>query len=116
MLMDGCDRYDYDLSIEANLNTIALLEPISKKISVMNMEEKSAFRLPPGLGGPSKAIYQHIIKKIYGKERGMDIIELVHSNPVATVPILLKRLKQKDEEWKRAQVIVASTSIKEWLY
>ncbi|KAI9244121.1 hypothetical protein BDA99DRAFT_529472 [Phascolomyces articulosus] len=97
------ERYDYDLSIEANLNTIALLEPVSKKISVMSLEEKAAFRLPPGLGGPSKAIYQHIIKKIYGPERGVEIIELVHDNPIPTVPILLKRLKQKDDEWKRAQ-------------
>ncbi|KAI8137486.1 hypothetical protein BJV82DRAFT_583646 [Fennellomyces sp. T-0311] len=97
------ERYDYDLSIEANLNTIALLEPVSKKISVMSLDEKTSFRLPPGLGGPSKAIYQHIIKKIYGNERGVEIIELVHNNPVQTVPLLLKRLKQKDDEWKRAQ-------------
>ncbi|KAI9491761.1 hypothetical protein BDB00DRAFT_831346 [Zychaea mexicana] len=97
------ERYDYDLSIEANLNTIALLEPVSKKISVMSLDEKATFRLPPGLGGPSKAIYQHIIKKIYGPERGVEIIELVHDNPVPTVPLLLKRLKQKDDEWKRAQ-------------
>ncbi|KAI9319643.1 hypothetical protein BX666DRAFT_1853580 [Dichotomocladium elegans] len=98
------ERYDYDLSIEANLNTIALLEPISKKISLMSNEEKANYRLPPGLGGPSRAIYQHIIKKIYGNKRGLDIIDLIHNNPVATVPILLKRLKQKDDEWKRAQV------------
>ena len=70
----------------------------------MSLDEKATFRLPPGLGGPSKAIYQHIIKKIYGPERGVEIIELVHDNPIATVPILLKRLKQKDDEWKRAQV------------
>lgn len=96
-------RYDYDLSIEANLNTIALLEPIAKKISVMSPEEKENFRLPLGLGGPSKAIYQHVIKKIYGEERGREVIELLHENPVPTVPLLLKRLKQKDDEWKRAQ-------------
>lgn len=96
-------RYDYDLSIEANLNTIALLEPIAKKISVMSPEEKENFRLPLGLGGPSKAIYQHVIKKIYGEERGREVIELLHENPVPTVPLVLKRLKQKDDEWKRAQ-------------
>lgn len=71
---------------------------------MMSLEEKTNFQLPPGLGGPSKAIYQHVIKKIYGAERGAEIIDLVHNNPVPTVPLLLKRLKQKDEEWKRAQV------------
>ncbi|KAI9263846.1 hypothetical protein EDC94DRAFT_517900, partial [Helicostylum pulchrum] len=97
------ERYDYDLNIEANLNTIALLEPIAKKISIMSPEEKSGFRLPPGLGSPSRTIYQRIIKKIYGTEKGLEIIELLHKNPAQTVPILLKRLKQKDDEWKRAQ-------------
>ncbi|KAF7720667.1 Transcriptional regulatory protein sin3 [Apophysomyces ossiformis] len=97
------ERYDYDLNIEANLNTIALLEPIAKKISIMSTEEKVNFRLPLGLGGPSKTIYQRILKKIYGSERGLEIIELLHNNPAQTVPIVLKRLKQKDDEWKRAQ-------------
>ncbi|CAO3579050.1 unnamed protein product [Absidia cylindrospora] len=97
------ERYDYDLNIEANLNTIALLEPIMKKISVMNPEEKMEFTLAVGLGGPSKTIYQRIIKKIYGNEKGLQVIGLLHSSPAQTVPIVLKRLKQKDDEWKRAQ-------------
>lgn len=98
------ERYDYDLNIEANLNTISLLEPIAKKISLMSEEEKNAFKLPPGLGGPSKTIYQRIIKKIYGKEQGASVIEMLHTNPAQSVPVVLKRLKQKDEEWKRSQV------------
>ncbi|GAB5588318.1 hypothetical protein Unana1_03218 [Umbelopsis nana] len=97
------ERYDYDLNIEANLNTIALLDPIAKKISIMSAEDKNNFKLPLGLGGPSKTIYQRIIKKVYGRERGLEIIELLHENPAQVVPIVLKRLRQKDEEWKRAQ-------------
>ncbi|KAL0094572.1 Sin3 family co-repressor-domain-containing protein [Phycomyces blakesleeanus] len=97
------ERYDYNLNIEANLNTIALLEPIAKKIETMNAEEKAAMRLKPGLGGQSVTIYERIIKKVYDKERGLEIIELLYTNPAHVVPILLKRLKQKDEEWKKAQ-------------
>ncbi|KAI8976122.1 Sin3 family co-repressor-domain-containing protein [Pilobolus umbonatus] len=98
------ERYDYDLNIEANLNTIALLEPIAKKISMMTSDEKANFRLSPGLGiSPSATIYQRIIKKIYGVEKGLEIIHLLHNNPSQAVPIVLKRLKQKDDEWKRAQ-------------
>ncbi|KAK4519608.1 uncharacterized protein ATC70_009845 [Mucor velutinosus] len=96
------ERYDYDLNIEANLNTIALLEPIAKKISIMTADEKSSFRLSPGLGSPSRTIYQRIIKKIYAN-KGLEMIDLLHNNPAQTVPIVLKRLKQKDDEWKRAQ-------------
>lgn len=69
----------------------------------MTPDEKASFRLSPGLGSPSRTIYQRILKKIYGTERGLEIIELLHNNPAQTVPIVLKRLKQKDDEWKRAQ-------------
>ncbi|KAI9485323.1 MAG: hypothetical protein EXX96DRAFT_475954 [Benjaminiella poitrasii] len=97
------ERYDYNMHIDANLNVIALLEPIALRIEQMTPEERTAFRLKPGLGGQSVTIYERIIKKVYDKERGLEIIELLYSNPAQVVPILLKRLKQKDEEWKRAQ-------------
>lgn len=97
------ERHDYDFNIEANLRTIQLLEPIAQRIAGMTPEEKVSYKLQPGLGGQSKTIYQRIIKKVYDKEKGLEVIEMLHNNPVATVPIVLKRLKSKDEEWKAAQ-------------
>ncbi|KAI7878718.1 uncharacterized protein EV154DRAFT_524921 [Mucor mucedo] len=97
------ERYDYNMNIEANLNVIALLEPIARRIEQMTPEEKTNFRLRPGLGGQSVTIYERIIKKVYDKERGTEIIELLYTNPAQVVPIVLRRLKQKDEAWKRAQ-------------
>lgn len=97
------ERYEYDLNIEANLRTIQLLEPIAQRISTMTPDEKSTFKLPPGLGGSSLAIYQRVIKKIYDREKGLEVIEALHDNPAAAIPVVLQRLKQKDEEWKRAQ-------------
>ncbi|KAL7332816.1 hypothetical protein PS15p_201811 [Mucor circinelloides] len=97
------ERYHYDLDIEANLNTMSLLEPISKKIALMTDEEKNDFKVSPGLGGPSKAIYQRVLKKIYGNETGAEVIDMLHNNPAHAVPVVLKRLKQKDEEWRRLQ-------------
>ena len=97
------ERYEYDLNIEANLRTIQLLEPIAQRISTMASEEKSNFKLAPGLGGSSQAIYQRVIKKIYDREKGLEVIDALHDNPAAAIPVVLQRLKQKDEEWKRAQ-------------
>ncbi|KAF9585998.1 Transcriptional regulatory protein sin3 [Lunasporangiospora selenospora] len=97
------DRYEFDMNIEANLHTIALLEPIAKRIQAMSLDERARFKLPEGLGGGSKTIYQRIIKKIYDKERGIEVIDALHNNPAMAVPVVLKRLKQKDEEWKKAQ-------------
>lgn len=98
------ERYDYDLNIDANLNAIALLEPIAKRLEQMTPEEKANFRLEPGLGGQSVTIYERIIKKVYEEERGKEIIEMLYNNPARVVPILLKRLIQKDQEWRKAQV------------
>ncbi|KAL9544533.1 hypothetical protein MBANPS3_007578 [Mucor bainieri] len=97
------ERYHYDLDIEANLNTIALLEPISKKLAAMTDDEKSEFKLAPGLGGPSKVIYQRVLKKIYGSETGAEVIEMLHNSPAHAVPVVLKRLRQKNDEWQRLQ-------------
>lgn len=97
------ERHEYDYHIEANLRTIALLEPIAARISMMDPEERQAFRLKPGLGGQSKSIYQRVIKKIYGRDHGVEVINALHDNPCNAVPVVLARLKQKDEEWKRCQ-------------
>ncbi len=98
------ERYEFDLNIESNLLVISILEPIAKKISAMSAEDRLKFKLPPGLGGHSVAIYSRMLKKIYDKDRGLEVIDALHNNPAIAVPVVLKRLKQKDEEWKRAQV------------
>lgn len=98
------ERYEFDMNIEANLHTIALLEPIARQIQAMGIDERARFKLPEGLGGTSKTIYQRIIKKIYDNERGAEVIDALHNNPAISVPVVLKRLKQKDEEWKKSQV------------
>lgn len=68
----------------------------------MEAEERATFRLKPGLGNQSKSIYQRVIKKVYGKEQGAEVIQALHENPCVAVPIVLARLRQKDDEWKRA--------------
>ncbi|KAJ3159591.1 Transcriptional regulatory protein sin3 [Geranomyces michiganensis] len=99
------ERYEFDMNIESNLHTIGLLEPIARQIQSMSLEERNRLKFPHGLGGPgtSKTIYQRVIKKVYDKERGAEILDALHHNPGAAIPVVLKRLKQKDEEWKRAQ-------------
>lgn len=100
------ERHDYDFNIEACQRTIQLLEPIAQRIASMTPEEKALFKLPPGLGGSSTTIYVRVVKKVYEKEAGLEIIQNMHENPAVTIPIVLRRLKQKDEEWRLAQVSI----------
>ena len=69
----------------------------------MTTEEKANFKLPDGLGGQSKTIYKRIIQKVYDIERGNEVIDALQNNPAVAVPVVLRRLKQKVEEWRRAQ-------------
>lgn len=97
------ERLEFDYHMEANLRTIQTLETIANRIANMSPEQKASFKLPPGLGNNSQTIYKKVIRKIYDKDRGFEVIDALHENPAVAVPVILKRLKQKDEEWKRAQ-------------
>ena len=68
----------------------------------MTAEERMLFRLKPGLGGQSTSFYERIIKKIYGRDQGVEAIQALYDNPSVAAPIILNRLKQKDDEWKKA--------------
>ncbi|KAL0570127.1 hypothetical protein V5O48_011832 [Marasmius crinis-equi] len=97
------ERHEYDFHIEAIARTIAILEPINNKISLLSPEEKSGFKLKPNLGGSAKAIHHRVVKKIYGREAGGEVIQAMQDAPAFAIPVVLARLKQKEEEWKRGQ-------------
>ena len=97
------ERHEYDFHIEAITRTIGMLEPIHNKIAQLAPEERPSFKLKPNLGGPLKSIHQRVVKKIYGREAGLEVIQAMQETPVSAIPVVLHRLKQKEEEWKRAQ-------------
>ncbi|GAV99213.1 Paired amphipathic helix protein pst1 [Lentinula edodes] len=97
------ERHEYDFHIEAISRTIAILEPINNKISQLSPEERGGFRLKPNLGGSAKAIHQRVVRKIYGREVGTEVLACMQESPAHAVPVVINRLKQKEEEWKRAQ-------------
>ncbi|KAJ3923794.1 histone deacetylase complex, SIN3 component [Lentinula edodes] len=97
------ERHEYDFHIEAISRTIAILEPINNKISQLSPEERGGFRLKPNLGGSAKAIHQRVVRKIYGRVVGTEVLACMQESPAHAVPVVINRLKQKEEEWKRAQ-------------
>ncbi|KAF5380136.1 hypothetical protein D9615_006181 [Tricholomella constricta] len=97
------ERHEYDFHIEAIVRTIAMLEPIHNKIAQMSQDDRGSFKLKPNLGGTWKPIYTRVVKKIYGREAGLDVIQAMQDTPTVAIPVVLQRLKNKEEEWKRAQ-------------
>ncbi|KJZ76973.1 hypothetical protein HIM_03850 [Hirsutella minnesotensis 3608] len=96
------ERHDYDFNIEINLKCIQLLEPIAQQMLAMSPAERETFHMPAALAGQSTSIFKRICKKIYG-ERGIDVVNDMFSHPFDVVPVLLTRMKQKDEEWRFSQ-------------
>ncbi|KAH8992694.1 hypothetical protein EDB92DRAFT_541726 [Lactarius akahatsu] len=97
------ERHEYDFHIDALVRTIGVLEPLNHKIMAMNPEERTLFRLKPNFGGAGKAVHQRIIKKIYGREAGLEVLQAMQDTPALALSVVLARLKQKEVEWKRAQ-------------
>ncbi|KAI1657645.1 hypothetical protein F4813DRAFT_359180 [Daldinia decipiens] len=97
------ERHDYDFNIEANVKCIQLLEPIAQQMLNLTPQERETFQMPAGLGGSSTSIFKRVLKKIYGNEKGLDVVSDMFTDPFAVVPVVLARLKQKDEEWRFTQ-------------
>ncbi|KUI70868.1 Paired amphipathic helix protein pst1 [Cytospora mali] len=97
------ERHDYDFYIELNQKCIQLLEPIAQQMLTLPPQERANFRMPTGLGGHSQSIYKRVLKKVYGPEHGPLAVNDMFSNPFSVVPVVLARLKQKDEEWRFSQ-------------
>ncbi|XP_035251360.1 SIN3 transcription regulator family member Aa isoform X1 [Anguilla anguilla] len=96
------ERFELDVVLETNLATIRVLETVQKKLSRMSAEEQAKFRLDNTMGGSSEVIHRKAIQRIYG-DKAPDIIDGLRKNPAVSVPIVLKRLKTKEEEWREAQ-------------
>ncbi|TFY59719.1 hypothetical protein EVJ58_g5599 [Rhodofomes roseus] len=97
------ERHEYDFYIEAISRTIVMLEPLNNKIAQLSPEERNGFKLKPNLGGAGKSVHLRVLKKIYGREAGIEVYQAMQDVPAFAIPVVLSRLKVKHEEWRRAQ-------------
>ncbi|CEO94948.1 hypothetical protein PBRA_003761 [Plasmodiophora brassicae] len=92
------ERYEIDMMIENNAAAIRVLQPLCDKIEVLTLEQASAFKLDNSVD----ILHIRAMARIYG-DAWYDIIRLLRLNPSTAIPVILKRLKQKDVEWRRAR-------------
>lgn len=96
------ERFELDMAIRANTYTIQALENVQRKINKMTQEEKCVFSLDDTLGGTSTVLHQKALHRCYG-EKTDELVEGLKRNPIVAVPIILKRLRGKEEEWEEKQ-------------
>lgn len=98
------ERFEIDMVIAANTSTISVLEPLAREIDVLKDKEGADDKLWNYVvdKGTFRTTHLNAITRIYG-EAGSQILELLRKYPAGAIPVILKRLKQKDEEWRRAR-------------
>ncbi|CAF1206769.1 unnamed protein product [Adineta steineri] len=96
------ERFELDIVMEVNLSAIRALESVQLHMNSLTTDQLHHFQLDDQLGGQSSVIQKQAVQRIYG-ERANEIIDGLKRNPRIAVPIVLKRLKAKDEEWREAK-------------
>lgn len=70
---------------------------------IMTPAEREQFDMNDALAGQSVSIFKRVAKKLYG-ERGISVVNDLWANPFEVLPVILSRMKQKDEDWRFSQV------------
>lgn len=98
------ERFELDLVMEINLSAIYSLEEVLRKFNRMTPDEIAKFKLDDSFGNESSSMStnRRAIKRLYG-DKTIDILEGLKKNPLTAIPIVLKRLRSKDLEWKEAR-------------
>ncbi|OWZ19254.1 Paired amphipathic helix protein Sin3 [Phytophthora megakarya] len=98
------ERFEIDMVIEANASTISILEPLAQEIEVLKKSSGDDDKMWNYVvdKGTFRVTHLNAITRIYG-EAGSQILELLRKFPAGAIPVILQRLKQKDEEWRRAR-------------
>jgi paired amphipathic helix protein Sin3a len=96
------ERHEYQVHLDSLVRTISIFEPLNARVEEMTNDERNSWRLKADFGGPSKWIYHKTIRKIYGRDSGAEVIQALQDCPGVAVPVVLHRLKQKEDDWRRA--------------
>jgi paired amphipathic helix protein Sin3a len=97
------ERHEYDFHLDALARTVAALEPLAQRIAHLPPGERAAARMKPPLAGAGKALHARVVRKVYGREPGAQVLRALHDTPALAVPVVLARLRQKEDEWRRAR-------------
>lgn len=126
------ERFELDMLIDCVAAAIARLEPVEEEIEALRATTGSAlgrtlaasaetsgegasttawsengdvslprfqFRLDKRTLGP---LHLSTVSRLYG-DHGPEVVDLLRKNPAVAVPVVLKRLRQKEEEWCAAR-------------
>ncbi|KAK9750900.1 hypothetical protein RND81_02G228900 [Saponaria officinalis] len=93
------DRFELDMLLESVNVTIKRVEELLEKMNNNKIKAESPIRIEEHF----TAINLRCIERLYG-DHGLDVTDILKKNATLALPVILTRLKQKQEEWARCRV------------
>ena len=102
------ERYEVDMAIERNANAMRQVEPMAEEVTQLREHEEKdgqpIGRMHYKLRSRQLNCAQvNAIARLYG-ESGDDVLQHLMRNPVAVLPLVYQRLRQKDAEWRKVKL------------
>jgi paired amphipathic helix protein Sin3a len=88
------DRFELDMLIETNASSVRVIEPLMEEAVNSRGNKVSISGLKP--------IHMKAIERVYG-DHGTEIVEHIKRAPRVALNVVLPRLRQKDDEWRKAR-------------
>ncbi|KAJ0244664.1 Paired amphipathic helix protein Sin3-like 1 [Hirschfeldia incana] len=92
------DRFELDMLLESVSSAARSAENLLNVITEKKITFSDSFRIEDHF----TALNLRCIERLYG-EHGLDVIDILHKNPTTALPVILTRLKQKQDEWKKCR-------------
>ncbi|KAF8407976.1 hypothetical protein HHK36_007116 [Tetracentron sinense] len=93
------DRFELDMLLESVNITTNRVEELLDKINDNTIKTDSSIRIEDHF----TALNLRCIERLYG-DHGLDVMEVLRKNAALGLPVILTRLKQKQEEWTRCRL------------
>lgn len=102
------ERYEVDMAIERNANAMRQVEPMAEEVTQLRQHEEKdgqpIGRMHYKLRSRQLNCAQvNAIARLYG-ESGDEVLQHLMRNPVAVLPLVYQRLRQKDAEWRKVKL------------
>ncbi|CAA0834734.1 Paired amphipathic helix protein Sin3-like 4 [Striga hermonthica] len=92
------DRFELDMLLESVNATVKHVEELLDRMNAHTTKADSSFNIEECLS----ALSLRCIERLYG-DHGLDVVDLLRKNAPAALPVILTRLKQKQEELARCR-------------
>ncbi|RXH79636.1 hypothetical protein DVH24_040783 [Malus domestica] len=99
------DRFELDMLLESVNVTTKRVEELLEKVNNNTIKMDSPIRIEEHFTGyilHFTALNLRCIERLYG-DHGLDVMDVLRKNAPLALPVILTRLKQKQEEWARCR-------------